>query len=175
MIEHFPDTERLAFREFTLEDLPQLIEQRADPEVNRYLGGPRLQNPDALSKRIRFYISCYDSLGFGMCPMIWKETGEVIGTAGLQPLIGTDDIEVGYSLVPDFWRRGIGSEAARGWMDLGFGVHGLERIVAVCHPENIGSRRIMEKLGMIYEKTEEHYGEDCVFYGVSREAYLAGR
>ena len=54
MIEHFPDTERLAFRAFTLDDLPQLIEQRSDLEVNRYLGGPRLQNPEALSKRIRF-------------------------------------------------------------------------------------------------------------------------
>ncbi len=175
MIEHFPETERLSFRAFTLEDLPQLIEQRADPEVNRYLGGPERQNPEALSKRIRFYISCYDSHGFGMCPMIWKGTGEVIGTAGLQPLVGTKDIEVGYSLIPEFWRRGIGFEAAHGWLDLGFGVHGLERIVAVALPENIGSRRIMEKLGMIYEKTEEHYGEDCVFYGVSREAYLAVR
>ena len=173
MIEHFPDTERLAFRAFTLDDLPQLIEQRrcgSEP-----LPWRATVTSQALSKRIRFYISCYDSHGFGMCPMIWKETGEVIGTAGLRPLVGTDDIEVGYSLIPEFWRRGIGSEAARGWMDLGFGIHGLERIVAVAHPENIGSRRIMEKLGMIYEKTEEHYGEDCVFYGVSREAYLARR
>ncbi|MBK9162955.1 MAG: GNAT family N-acetyltransferase [Acidobacteria bacterium] len=173
MIEHFPETERLAFRAFTLDDLPLLIEQRADPEMNRYLGGPERQNTEAITKRFRFYISCYESHGFGMCPVIWKETGEMIGAAGLQPLVGTDDIEVGYSLIPEYWRRGLGLESARAWMDLGFGVHGLERIVAVAHPENAGSRRIMEKLGMTYEKTEEHYGEDCVFYGISRETYLA--
>lgn len=146
MIEHFPETERLAFRAFTPDDLPLLIEQRADPDVNRYLGGPERQNTEAISKRFRFYISCYESHGFGICPMVWKETGEVIGSAGLQPLTGTEDIEVGYSLIPEFWRRGIGFEAARGWMDLGFGVRGLERIVAVANPENVGSRRIMEKL-----------------------------
>src|SRR5687768_11260384 len=114
------ETERLAFRHFTLDDLPQLIEQRSHPEVNKYLGGPDRQNAEALATRIRFYMSCYASHGFGMCPMIWKETGEVIGTAGLQPLENTADIEVGYSMIKDFWGRGIGTEAARGWMEFGF-------------------------------------------------------
>lgn len=168
------ESERLSFRKFTLDDLPLLIEQRSDPDVYRYLGGTRLQNPEAIAKRIRFYMSCYDEYGFAMCAMLWKPTGEMIGSAGLQPLDGTDEIEVGYSMIKDYWGRGIGTEAARAWLDHGFRVHALDRIVAVAAPANIGSRRIMEKLGMRYEKMEAHYGADCVFYAISREEFLGG-
>jgi RimJ/RimL family protein N-acetyltransferase len=165
------ETERLAFRPFVLDDLPQLIEQRADPEVNKYLGGPERQNEEALSTRIRFYIDCYERYGFSMCPMIWNATGEVIGTAGLQPLDGTDEIEVGYSMVKAYWNLGIGTEAARAWMDYGFREKGLERIVAVAQLENKASQHIMEKLGMKYEKTELHYDIDCAFYAISKAEF----
>ncbi|MGH9947651.1 MAG: GNAT family N-acetyltransferase [Pyrinomonadaceae bacterium] len=166
-------TERLLFRKFTLDDLPQLIEHRADPDMNRYLGGTRLQNPEALAVRIRFYIACYESPGFGMCPMFWKETGEMIGAAGLQPLKDTDEIEVGYSVVKKYWGLGIGTEAARGWLDFGFNQCGLERIVAVAVDGNTASTRVMEKIGMSYEKTEVHYDEECRFYAISKSDYIS--
>lgn len=166
------ETERLAFRYFTLDDLPQLIEQRSDPDVNRFLGGPARQNADALATRIRFYIGCYDSHGFGMCPMIWKETGETIGGAGLQPLENTDEIEVGYSVIKTFWGKGIATEAARGWMDFGFNEKGLERIVGVTDLDNTASQHILKKLGMSYEKTEIHYDIECSFFGVSKADFL---
>ncbi len=166
------ESERLVFREFTLEDLPELIQQRSDPEVNKFLGGTKLQNPEALAKRIRFYMSCYESHGFGMCAMIWKPTGEMIGSAGLQPLDGTDEIEVGYSMTKEFWGKGIGTEAARAWLDHGFRSHDLERIVAVAHTANAASRKIMEKLGMRYEKTEFHYDAECAFYAISKDDFL---
>lgn len=168
------ETERLFFRKFELNDLPLLIEQRSDPDMSRYLGGTRLQNPEALAKRIRFYMSCYESHGFGMCPMFWKETSEMIGADGIQPLEKTSEIEVGYSVVKDLWGKGIGTEAARGWLHYGFTTVGLDRIVAVAVTENAASRRIMEKLGMKYEKTETHYDEECAFYAISREEFLSG-
>lgn len=168
------ETERLIFRKFAEDDLDLLVEQRSDPDVNKYLGGPARQNREALEKRIKFYMSCCDEFGFGMCAMMWKETGEMIGSAGLQPLEDTGEIEVGYSIIKDYWGRGIGTEAASAWMRYGFTTAGLQRIVAVAHEENLGSRRIMEKLGMRYEKTEPHYGEDCAFYSISREDFLKG-
>lgn len=168
------ETERLIFRKFTLDDLPALIATRTDPEVIKFLGGTTLQNPIALAKRLRFYISCYTSHGFGNCAMLWKPTGEMIGSAGLQPLDGTDEIEVGYSMIKEYWGRGIGTEAARAWVDHGFRNHGLDRIVAVAHTENWPSRHIMEKLGMHYEKTEFHYDAECAFYAISREEFLGG-
>ena len=166
------ETERLTFRKFTPEDLSQLVEQRSDPDVNRYLGGPARQNAEALATRLDFYMSCYDKFGFGSCAMIWKPTGGMIGTAGLQPLEDTGEIEVGYSIIKDYWGQGIGTEAARGWLNYGFSKAGLERIVAVAVQENTASRRIMEKLGMQFEKTEVHYGEPCAFYSISKEEFF---
>ena len=167
------ETERLIIRNFVPEDLDKLIELRSDDEVIRYLGGRRLQNPDSIDTRLRFYIDCYRKHGFGMSAMIWKETGELIGWCGLQPLGDTGAIEVGYGMIREYWGRGIGYEAARAWLDYGFMEVGLERIVAVADPDNVGSWRIMEKCGMTYERTEDHYGITCVFYGVSREDYLS--
>lgn len=167
------ETERLKFRRLTFDDLPMLIEQRSDPEVNKYLGGIRLQNPEAIEKRLKFYISCYEKFGFGNCAMIWKEDGRVIGTAGLQPLEDSGEIEVGYSMIKEFWGRGIGTEAASGWLKYGFNVAGLERIVAVAMVGNAASRRIMEKLGMRFEKDEMHYDELCAYYGISKQEFFA--
>lgn len=167
------ETKRLIFRKFVDDDLPLLIEQRSDPDVNRYLGGPKRQNAEALAIRMKFYMDCYERFGAGMCPMIWKETGEIIGTAGLQPLEDTGEIEVGYSIIKKFWGLGIGTEAAKGWMEYGFNTMGLERIVAVAVVENKASRHILEKLGMKFEKDEDHYGEVCAFYGISKPEFFA--
>ena len=165
------ETERLLHRKFTLDDLDKLIELRSDPEVNKYLGGTRLQNPEAIAKRLRVYIDCYDKFGFGATAMIWKETGEMIGWSGLMPLENSGEIEVGYGMIKEFWGKGIGLETALGWLDYGFNQVGLERIVAVAEPENVGSWRIMEKCGMHYEKTEPHYGIECLFYAISKDEF----
>jgi RimJ/RimL family protein N-acetyltransferase len=166
------ETERLIMRKFTHEDLVKLIESRSDDDVIRYLGGRILQNPEKITKRLDFYIDCYEKYSFGMCKMIWKETGEMIGWSGLQPLDGTDEIEVGYGMIKEFWKRGIGFEAAKGWLKFGFEECGLERIVAVASPENVGSWRIMEKCGMTREKIAKFYEMECAFYAISKSEFI---
>ena len=166
------ETERLTLRKFTPDDLPWLIKMRSPESVNRYLGGAAMQNPESLAVRLQFYIDCYDKFGFGNCVLGLKETGELIGTSGLQPLEDTGEIEVGYNLSEKYWRQGYGYECAMAWLTYGFEKCGLERIVAVSYPENIGSWRIMEKCGMTYQTTEPHYGIECVFYAVSRDEFL---
>jgi ribosomal-protein-alanine N-acetyltransferase len=166
------ETERLLMRKFTLEDLPKLIELRSDEEVIRYLGGHRLQNPEAIEKRLRAYLDAYEKCGYGVCAVVWKATGEMIGWSGLMPLEDTGETEVGFGMIKEFWGKGIGTEAARGWLRYGFETVGLNRIVGVAVPENAGSRRILEKCGMRYEKNEVHYGLECVFYAISKEEFL---
>ncbi len=165
------ETERLIIRKYTLDDLVELIEMRSDPDVYRYLGGLERQNPAEITKRLDFYMDCYAKLGFGMCAMIWKETGENIGGSGIQPLENTGEIEVGYSLKKSFWRMGIGYECASAWLKHGFENAGLERIVAVADKDNIGSWRIMEKCGMTFEKMENAYNMECKFYAISKEEF----
>lgn len=167
------ETERLFFRKFTEDDLPWLIEMRSPEPVNRYLGGTKMQNAEALAARVNFYLECHEKFGFGMCVMGLKSTGELIGTSGLQPLEDTGEIEVGYNMSERFWGQGYGTECALGWLRHGFEKCGLDRIVAVAYPENTASWKIMEKCGMKYEKTEPHYGVECVFYAISRDEFLA--
>lgn len=166
------ETERLYIRKYTPQDLPGLIEMRSDPAVYRYLGGKERQNPEAVTKRFDFYLECYEKFGFGMCAMIWKATGENVGSSGLQPLEDTGEVEVGYSIRPEFWRKGIGFECASAWLDRGFKVAGLERIVAVADEQNVGSWRIMEKCGMTFQQKEIHYDMDCKFYSITREEWF---
>jgi len=167
------ETTRLIMTPIAPADLPWLIEMRTPDAVNRYLGGPAMQNAKALTGRLPFYLECHEKYGFGFCTMALRSTGELIGTSGLQPLEGTDEIEVGYNFSEKYWRQGYGYECAMGWLKYGFDLAGLERIVAVAHPDNAGSWRVMEKCGMKYEKTEEHYGMDCVFYAISKEEFQA--
>ncbi len=166
------ETERLLIRRITPEDLPWLIEMRSPAAVNRYLGGPSMQNAEALATRIKFYIQSWETLGFGFSVMTLKSNGEQIGTSGLVPLDETGEIEVGYNLSEKYWRQGYGYECAMAWLQYGFETAGLERIVAVAHPDNKGSWRIMEKCGMHYEKSGFHYNMEVVFYGVTREEFL---
>jgi RimJ/RimL family protein N-acetyltransferase len=167
------ETERLLIRRVTPDDLDVLVTLRSGDDVNRYIGGRELQNPEAIEKRLQVYMDCWDKFGFGMGLMMYKPTGEPIGWSGLMPLEDTGEIEVGYGMIKPYWRKGIGLECARAWLDYGFNQAHLERIVAVAAPENTGSWRIMEKLGMKYEKTEKHYGMPCVFYAISKEEFAA--
>ena len=167
------ETERLIIKKLTPDDLPWLIEMRAPDAVNRYLGGPEMQNAESLAKRLPFYLECHEKFGFGFCTMTLKSNGELIGTSGIQPLEDSGEIEVGYNLAEKYWRQGFGYECAMAWLKYGFETAGLQRIVAVAHPDNTGSWRIMEKCGMRFERTEKHYGMDCVFYAVSREEFLS--
>lgn len=165
------ESERLLYRRLTMDDLPEMIEMRTDEEVNRYLGGSKMQTPEFIEKRMHFYQECYEKFGFGVMAMIYKPENRVVGWSGLQPLEDTGEIEVGYGFIKEFWGRGLGKECARFWLDYGFNTLNLERIVAVASPENVASWTIMKKLGMTYEKTETHYQSECVFYAISKEEF----
>jgi len=165
------ESERLFYRRVTADDLEWLIAMRTPEPVARYLGGSRMQNREALTKRMPFYIECHEKFGFGMAIMGLKETGELIGTSGLQPLEDTGEIEVGYNMSEQYWGKGYGTECAMAWLRFGFEKAGLDRIVAVALPENRASWHIMEKCGMRYEKTEKHYGSECVFYAISKDEF----
>lgn len=169
------ETERLFINKIEPKDLSWLIEMRTPDAVNRYLGGPEMQNAEALTKRMPFYLECHEKFGYGFCTMTLKSTGEKIGTSGLQPLEDTGEIEVGYNLSEKFWRQGLGYECCDGWLRYGFDVENLDRIVAVAHPDNTGSWRIMEKCGMQYEGIERHYDMACKFYSITKDQFYRSK
>ncbi|MDJ0519843.1 MAG: GNAT family N-acetyltransferase [Trichodesmium sp. MO_231.B1] len=83
----------------------------------------------------------------------------------------TPEIELGYLLNPAYWYRGLATEAAKASLKYGFEELKLKEIVAVAQPENIASQRVMEKLGMKYEKDANYYQTNVVYYTIFRKEY----
>lgn len=166
------ETERLKFRRLTADDFDILYNLRQDPDVSKYLGG--IPSRERIEQRLAWQVNNHATLGIGMCVMMFKpERDKVIGFSGIQPLEATGEIEVGYTIDKDHWGMGIGSEACLAWLDYGFNRHGLERIVAVCDPGNVGSYRVMEKCGMKFEKNVYVYEFDCLMYAISKDEFNA--
>jgi RimJ/RimL family protein N-acetyltransferase len=87
---------------------------------------------------------------------MWREvaSGELVGQVGLQPaeVEGEPVVEVGWSIAPERWGEGLATEAARASIDWGFERIGLDEIVSFAMIENGASIRVMEKLGMDYDR-----------------------
>lgn len=176
------ETERLRLRPLTPGDLPALRAIRAKEEVARYLGTTALQTPEFVEARLHAYLACYRQHGFGVAAAVEKASGEFVGWGGLQPLEygwtgersarAEQDIEVGYGFDTPHWGKGYATELAAAWLRYGFEEVKLARIVAVTWPSNKGSWRVMEKLGMKYETTEQHYGNECVVYAISGDEFV---
>ncbi len=155
-------TERLILRPFVETDFEDLFRHRSDERVMEYLGG--VQSAETVEARIKFYAAHFEEHDFAMCAMLWKETGQFIGVGGLQFVEDKSDVEVGYTVDPEFWRRGIATECTIGCLMHGFEMIGLKRIIAQTHTDNLGSRIVMEHSGMKYLDHIDIHGEDWVRY-----------
>jgi RimJ/RimL family protein N-acetyltransferase len=96
--------------------------------------------------------------GHAMWAVDVKETGAFVGQCGLQPVERTGpEIELAYHFNKASWNKGYATEAAIAVLAHGLGPVGLDRVIAVVVPENIGSWRVMEKAGMRYEGLATYY------------------
>ncbi len=163
-------TERLALRPFDEADADS-VGFYADPDVMRYI--PRGPWPkegvrDGFMRMVASRREQWRTLGMGMWAVTLRETGAVIGHCGLQPLQDSAEIEVFWLLDKPHWNAGIATEAAKAALRFGFEQATLPRIVAIAMPENIASRRVMEKAGMRFVGEATHYGLRCIKYERTR-------
>jgi RimJ/RimL family protein N-acetyltransferase len=83
----------------------------------------------------------------------------------------TDEIEIGYRLYPDYWNRGLATEAAQAARDHAFRDLQLARVISLIHPDNIASRRVAEKNGMIFEKETTFRGFPTLVFAITRQRW----
>lgn len=162
------ETSRLRLRMFTSADLDELALITGDPDVMKYLGmsGPRTK--EKTKNTIDAILRHWEQHGFGIWAVEHKADDKLIGWCGLQMLEKTPEVEVAYLLAKAYWNQGLATEAARAAIEYGFNRLKLERIVAIARPANVGSYRVMEKLGMKYEKDAHFYNVDVVYYAIER-------
>lgn len=163
------ETERLFLRKLSEADLDSVSAMRADPDVMRYIREP--QKRDEALNWINLVSSRWEGEKIGFCSLILKETDQFVGWCGLWQLKETDEIEVGYALFKEFWGRGLALEASEPFLGYGFTDLNLPKIVACANPNNTGSRRVMEKLGMTFDHIGQYYGRDLVHYSITKSEW----
>jgi len=153
------ETERLILRPFRIEDVDEWHHLNQDPEITRYTGDGGVISKEETAHRIRTHVlGDYEKHGFGRWIVMNKEDNCIIGFAGLKYMPDMDVVDLGYRFAQKYWRRGIATEASIAALAFGFGELELEKIVAYILPENIGSQKVLEKLGFTYIR--EFYEED---------------
>ena len=165
---HTIQTERLVLSPFALEHLDGLFAMNRNPAVMRYLGD--IQTREETKAGILRVQARWQKYGYGWWTILLRKTGAVIGAACLQNLAHTDDapLEIGWRLMPEYHGKGFATEAGRAAMEFGFNQVGVERLVAVAHPENIASQKVMQRLGMQFAGVETHYDQDCAVFEIAK-------
>lgn len=163
-------TERLRLIPFAMEHLEGLYEINADPDVMRYIRP--VQTKDEVENWITGQQSAWAKYGFGWWAIVHRDTQAVIGAACLQHLahLETNPLEIGWRLRPAAQGKGYATEAGRAAMAFAFNVIGVSKLMSVAHPENVGSTRVMERLGMTYVGIQTHYDVPCATYEIYRPA-----
>ena len=185
----FLETERLILREFTEDDVENLVELDSDAEVMRYLNGgiptPREVVERSILPRFLSYYKRYT--GFGVWAAMEKVSGAFIGWFSLRPPDESrrDEVELGYRLRRSAWGQGYATEGARALIHKGFTELGIQHVIANTYEHNTGSRRVMEKVGMtlvrryrptldeLTAETSNHLSADSVWDGDEVEYPLA--
>jgi [ribosomal protein S5]-alanine N-acetyltransferase len=123
-----------------------------DAEQMALLGGVR--TPEQTVAYMERNLAHWDQFGYGIWILRDITTNDVIGRTLLRHLLidGVDEVETGYGFSSAYWGRGLATEATLACLDYGWRELGLESIVAITLPVNVRSRRVMEKVGMVYER-----------------------
>ena len=142
-----------------------------DPAWLEHIGDRNVHSlEDARAYMRRGAMDMYERVGFGMWVMELKATGEPVGTAGLIRREVLEDVDIGFAMLPQHRGKGLALEAARGVFEYATVTLGMDRLVAIVSAANRKSIRILESLGMRYEKSIRFHGddEDVPLYGWTR-------
>ena len=161
------ETARLRCERLRPEHASELERLLLDPRVASTLW-PHKQPPTPEDAMTSLLARCthWELFGFGLWLARGRESGEMVGRGGLQhtDVAGVRGVEAGWAIVPERWGQGLATEIARAAVSVAFDDLRLRTLVAFALPENIASRRVMEKVGFRYEREVEQVGLPHVLY-----------
>ncbi|WP_022981941.1 GNAT family N-acetyltransferase [Ideonella sp. B508-1] len=172
-------TERLRLEPFSERHLDGLHTMNARPEVMRYITGEpetREQTAEMIARVQR----CWAAWGTSWWALIELQSGRVAGAGAVQHLrreaapptdletLRSNPLELGWRLHPDFWRQGLASEAAERMTAFAFNDLSAAELLAVRHPDNVASGRVMDRLGMRFRGLEPWYGRSLATHSLTK-------
>jgi ribosomal-protein-alanine N-acetyltransferase len=167
-------TSRLSLRPIAPSDRSRLYAIFRDPYVRRYLWDSRLVAFSDVDEVIAASEASFRDCGLGLWCAAEREARDpiaTIGFGGLRPM-RSGELELIYGFLPAHWGRGFASELARAVMQLAFG-RGHVRLWAGTDLENKASERVMQRLGMRFDRREVVNGLPQIYYAIERDAFRA--
>lgn len=147
------ETDRLVLRKLSAEDAEFIVDLLNQPSFLRYIGDKGVRNTEDAVRYIETGPQAsYARFGFGLYLVELKESGTSIGMCGLLKRDLLPDVDVGFAFLPGYWSQGYAFEAAGAVMTLGREGLGLKRIVAITSLDNAASIRLLEKIGLRFER-----------------------
>lgn len=161
------ESDRLFFRQFTINDGDLLCDLNSDPEVVKYVheAPTTKENVQNIIKNI--ILPQYEKQ-LGRWAVYIKANNEFIGWAGLKYINEKNVIDLGYRFMKRYWGNGYATEAALACIKFGFENLGLQKIVAQAHVKNTASLNVIEKCGMRFIKEDVVEGCPVKIYELLR-------
>jgi RimJ/RimL family protein N-acetyltransferase len=168
------ETDRLVIRAFEESDAAGWLTLVNDPEVDRFLPPSEPLTVDDFAAMLQARHAMERDIGYCMWAVDDRKTNSLIGQCGIRPVNEGQgpEIDLAYHFVPASWNNGYASEAATAVLGHAFGTIGIDRVMAVVVPENVGSWRVMEKAGMHYVGLVDYYGlKELKKYEAARDSW----
>jgi RimJ/RimL family protein N-acetyltransferase len=162
------ETDRLVMRGWREADFDASAATNADPDVQRYLGGP--QDREESWRSFAVQVGHWHLRGYGQWALERRTDGRLVGRAGLWHPEGWFGLEVGWKLHRDAWGHGYATEAAAAALGWAWSNVDAERIISVIHPENAASLRVAGRLGMYHLRDDHDEGSRVVIMAIDRPA-----
>jgi RimJ/RimL family protein N-acetyltransferase len=146
-------TPRLLLREFRVGDEKFIITLVNTPGWLEFIGDRNIKTvEDANNYLMSGPMTSYVRFGFGLYLVQLTETQEAIGMCGLIKRDHFDDVDIGFAFLPDMSGKGYAYEAASATLDYAKQTLGIGRIIAITNSNNVRSIKLLNKLGLGYEK-----------------------
>ena len=146
-------TERLDLRCMTTDDAEFILQLLNDADFIRFIGDKGVRTiDDACRYILNGPIASYERHGFGLWLVQLRPSSVPVGMCGLLKREALDDVDIGFAFLPHYRSRGYALEAAAAVMQYGRNVLGLKRIVAIVDPDNGGSIRLLQKIGLTFDR-----------------------
>ena len=155
------ESKRLLFRTLKESDFEWWMEFTSNPKATEYFDFIGNLDPLEFCKMwFNKVFERYKNNSGGHNVLIEKETGNRIGMCGLlvQEVDGIEELEIGYSIHPKYWKRGFASEAAQKCRDFAFTNKFAESLISIVHVDNEASAKVAQNNRMTLDKTTVYKG-----------------
>jgi RimJ/RimL family protein N-acetyltransferase len=147
------ETERLLLRPLTTDDAPFILTLLNEPSFLRFIGDKKVRNlEDARQYILTGPMASYERHGLGLLAVELKASQTPIGMCGLLKREELPEPDIGFAYLPDFWGQGFAFEAAKAVMNDARESLKLNRVLAIVNPDNDASIKLLERLGLKFER-----------------------